>query len=138
MIADDETAKQIASLIAEAYVGLSDPVSGIGRLFDNPDMFLAGSGLGELADTPEVCLRMADAVSSFGFRWHHDDVKVWRAGDVAWAFIQGTVRVERDSQVDEVPYWTTGIFSRSGDRWRWQYWHGAEPQAEPKVDCQTL
>jgi hypothetical protein len=45
----------------------------------------------------------------------------------------GSVHVIRDGVDDEVPYWTTGVFGLEGDRRRWLYWGGSEPQQSPKV-----
>ncbi len=66
-------------------------------------------------------------------RWTPDTVTVWRRGDVAWAQILGSVHVTREDVDEVVPYWTTGVFQLEGDRWRWAYWGGSEPQESAKV-----
>ena len=72
-------------------------------------------------------------MASWGLGWSSGDVTIWRQGDVAWAQILGSVRVIRDGIDEVVPYWTTGVFGLEGERWRWLYWGGSEPQASPKV-----
>jgi len=52
---------------------------------------------------------------------------------MAWARILGSVHVVREGSDEVVPYWTTAVFGREDDRWRWLYWGGAEPQESPKV-----
>jgi SnoaL-like domain len=88
---------------------------------------------GELMYGPEVVGNVAQTIAGWGFTWTPEDVRVWREGDVAWAQVLGVVVTRRDGIEAIVPYWTTGVFAREESGWRWRYWGGAEPQAEPRV-----
>jgi hypothetical protein len=112
---------------------MSTPGSDVGEIFASSDIAIAGSGVGELFDGPEIAVAAATAVSSWGFVWTCESIKVWRRGEVAWAQILGTVLVTRDGAEDLVPYWTTGVFGRECDHWVWLYWGGAEPQNPARV-----
>jgi hypothetical protein len=133
MRADAETTATIDALIRETYRRMSTPGADPAELFGHPDMTVAGSGQGELMDLPEVVGNVAQTIAGWGFTWTPEDVRVWREGDVAWAQVLGVVVTRRDGIEAIVPYWTTGVFAREESGWRWRYWGGAEPQAEPRV-----
>ncbi|GAA6524385.1 nuclear transport factor 2 family protein [Intrasporangium sp. DVR] len=133
MIADEETRLAVLALVQTTYDAMSTPDSEVGELFGAEDIAIAGSGQGELWSGPEEAVAAARAVSSWGLRWTPETVTVWRRGEVAWAQILGSVHVIRDGVDELVPYWTTGVFQLDGDRWRWSYWGGSEPQASAKV-----
>jgi hypothetical protein len=133
MRADPETSAELEALIRETYRLLSTPGSDAGELFGHDDMSVAGSGQGELMYGPETVGQVARLISSWGFPWIVDEIHAWREGDVAWAQILGHVVTLRAGVEDTVPYTTTGVFVRDAGRWRWRYWGGAEPQAEPRV-----
>jgi hypothetical protein len=131
--ADPSTRDAVVSLIEETYRRMSTPGSNPAELMNHPDFAVAGSGLGELASDAATVRGMADAVSAWGFEWRVDEATVWQEGDVAWAQVLGSVRTTRDGTVDDVPYWTTGVFARDATGWHWRYWGGSEPQEEPRV-----
>jgi len=133
MDADPETSTEIEALIHETYRRMSTPGADPGELFAHEDISIAGSGQGELMYGPEVVGSVSRAIASWGFTWTPDQIRVWREGDVAWAQILGHVVARRDGIEEIVPYWTTGVFARDAEAWRWRYWGGAEPQAEPRV-----
>ena len=133
MLADPDARAAIIELVSETYRRMSTPGSDPAALMSHPDFAVAGSGLGELAYDASDVRAMADGVSSWAFTWSVDEVTVWREGDVAWAQILGSVRTRRDGVEDDVPYWTTGVFARDADGWKWRYWGGSEPQADPRV-----
>lgn len=133
MHATPETHDAIVALVRETYRRLSTPGSDPGSLFMHPDMTIAGSGQGELFYRADDIAALAAAAASWGFPWTADDIRVWQEGDVAWAQVLGSIRTHRGGVEDVVPYWTTGVFARDADGWRWRYWGGAEPQAEPRV-----
>jgi hypothetical protein len=133
MRADQATADAIEALVAETYRRMSTPGADPGELFDHPDMTAAGSGQDELMSGPEVVGQVARAIAGWGFTWTPEETTVWREGDVAWAQVLGHVVTRRDGVEETVPYRTTGVFALDGTAWRWRYWGGAEPQAEPRV-----
>jgi hypothetical protein len=133
VIADEQTSGAVRALIAQTYTAMSTPGSDVAGLFGAADIAIAGSGQGELWTGPEEAVGAAGVVSSWGLAWTPGDVTIWRRGDVAWAQILGSVHVIRDGVDEAVPYWTTGVFGLEGDRWRWLYWGGSEPQESPKV-----
>ena len=134
MLADEETRTEIDALVRETYRRMSTPGADPGELFAHPDMTVAGSGQGELMYGPEVVGQISRGIAGWGFTWTAEEVRVWREGDVAWAQVLGVVVTRRDGAEESVPYWTTGVFARDESAgWRWRYWGGAEPQAEPKV-----
>ncbi len=133
MLADPATRDAIVGLVHETYRRLSTPGSDPAALMAHPDFAVAGSGLGELAYEAADTRGMAEAVASWAFTWTAEAITVWREGDVAWAQILGSVRTRRDGVEEDVPYWTTGVFARDDAGWRWRYWGGAEPQANPRV-----
>jgi hypothetical protein len=122
MKADRATQEEILQLVRETYAQLSTPGGKAAELMSHPDMTVAGSGLGELAYSPEVVAQMANGVSSFGYLWEPETVATWQEGNVAWAQILGTVHVRRDDVEDHVPYWTTAVFAKDGQGWQWRYW----------------
>jgi hypothetical protein len=133
VIADEQTSGAVRALIEQTYAAMSTPGSDVADLFGAADIAIAGSGQGELWTGPEEAVGAAGVVSSWGLAWTAGDVTIWRRGDVAWAQILGSVHVIRDGVDEVVPYWTTGVFGLEGDRWRWLYWGGSEPQESPKV-----
>ena len=133
MSVDDRTRAEIAALVETTYLAMSTPGSDVGAIFGSSDISIAGSGVSELFDGPEIAVAAATAVSSWGFVWTCESIKVWQRGEVAWAQILGTVLVTRDGVDDLVPYWTTGVFGRENDDWVWLYWGGSEPQDPARV-----
>jgi len=133
MLARPETSDVVVALVHETYRRMSTPGSDPATLMRHPDFAVAGSGVGELAYDTETVRGMADAVSSWAFTWSAEKVTVWEEGPVAWAQILGFVRTRRAGVEEDVPYWTTGVFSRDEHGWHWRYWGGAEPQADPRV-----
>jgi hypothetical protein len=133
MLADPAVRDAIVDLVHETYRRMSTPGSDPAALMDHPDFAVAGSGLGELAYDAEMVRGMAEAVSSWAFTWSAETVTVWQEEDFAWAQVLGSVRTRREGVEEDVPYWTTGVFARDERGWRWRYWGGAEPQAEPRV-----
>ena len=130
---DDETRNAINALIEATFEAMSTPGSAVDRIFDSPDIAVSGSGVGELFYGPEAVVGAATAVSSRAYRWTPETVTVWRRGEVAWAQILGRVRISRNDETEEVPYWTSGIFGFENGRWQWLYWGGAEPQDPPRA-----
>jgi hypothetical protein len=133
MRADTSTQEEILQLVRETYAELSTPGGKAAELMSHPHMTVSGSGLGELAYGPEVVAQMANGVSSFAYVWEPETVATWQEVDVAWAQILGTVLVMRDDVEDHVPYWTTAVFVKGTEGWRWRYWGGSEPQLSPRV-----
>ena len=133
MTADEGTTLAIHALVEKTYQAMSTPGSDVAELFGADDIAIAGSGQGELWTGPAEAVPAATAVSSWGLEWTPQHITVWRGGDVAWAQILGSVHVTREGANEVVPYWTTGVFRLDGDRWRWAYWGGSEPQESPKV-----
>ena len=133
MLADEETRQEITALVNATYEAMSTPGSNVGELFAAGEIAIAGSGQGELWSGPDEVRAVATAVSSLGFRWSPEKLRVWRRGEVAWAQILGSVRVTRDDGDELVPYTTTGVFGRESGVWQWLYWGGSEPQESPKV-----
>ena len=132
-MADRETQQAVQDLIEATYDAMSTPGSDVADLFGAADIAIAGSGQGELWTGPDQAVAAATVVSSWGLRWTPEATTIWRRGEVAWAQILGTVHVVRDGADELVPYWTTGVFGLEGDRWRWLYWGGSEPQESAKV-----
>lgn len=112
---------------------LSRPGSDFTELFGAEGMAVAGSGFGELLHGPDHVCHAADAIAARGRSWTADRIRVWRRGDVAWAQILGHVEASPGRPPERVPYWTTGIFSREPEGWRWVYWGGSEPQEHPRA-----
>jgi hypothetical protein len=133
MTADAETCQAIRDLVATTYEAMSTPGSDVADLFGAADIAISGSGQGELWSGPQEVVPAATVVSSWGLCWAPQMTTVWRRGDVAWAQILGTVTVVREDTDEVVPYWTVGVFGLEGDRWRWLYWGGSEPQEAAKV-----
>lgn len=133
MRADERTSAEIEALVRETYHRMSTPGADPGELFAHPDMTVAGSGQGELMYGPEEVGPAARAIASWGFTWTVEETRIWQEATVAWAQILGTVIRWRDGVEERVPYWTTAIFVRDGNAWRWRYWAGSEPQAQPRV-----
>lgn len=133
MRANEETAAAIDGLVAETYRRMSTPGADPGELFSHPDMTVAGSGQGELMYGPEVVGQVSRAIADWAFIWAREQTIVWQEGPVAWAQIIGHVVTRRDGVEETVPYLTSAVFVHDGTTWRWRYWGGAEPQAEPKV-----
>ena len=133
MSTSDQTEQAIRALVEQTYDAMSTPGSDVSDLFGAADIAIAGSGQGELWVGPEEAVAAATFVASWGLRWSVEQLTVWSRGDVAWAQVLGSVHVVRDGQDELVPYWTTGVFTRDGERWRWVYWGGSEPQEEAKV-----
>jgi hypothetical protein len=133
MSTDAATRDSVVALIRETYARISTPGSDAASLFADADIAIAGSGQGELVSGPEDAGRMANAVAGLGFRWTAETITVWSRGEIAWAQILGVVETGKAGESDAVPYWTTGVFGRHGDGWRWLYWGGAEPQESPRV-----
>jgi len=133
MLADEQTRRELVSLIDATYEAMSTPGSNVGAIFGADDITIAGSGQQELWSGPDEVVGAARVVSSWGFRWIPETVTVWRRGEVAWAQILGSVRIAREDDEERVPYWTTGVFGRDDGQWRWLYWGGSEPQESPRV-----
>jgi len=133
VLADEQTSREIKTLVDATYEAMSTPGSHVADIFDADEIAVAGSGQGELWSGPDQVVGVATVISSWGFRWTADKVTVWRRDDVAWAQILGFVRVVREGVEEVVPYWTTGVFGRDNSRWRWLYWGGSEPQESAKV-----
>jgi len=123
----------IRTLITDTYAAMSSGQPGTARFFAHPDIAIAGSGLGELVNGPEMAAMMADGVTRLAYSWTPDETTIWVRGDVAWAQVLGHVTVDRDGVRDVVPYWTTGVFGRESGEWTWRYWGGSEPQESPRV-----
>jgi len=123
----------VEAIIRDTYSRLSTPGSQFADLFGDPDLMIVGSGLGELFAGPDIACRAGAGLAMAGFAWNPGEITVWEHGDVAWAQIHGTVDLNDGDNVESVPYFTTAVFARVGDRWRWKYWGGSEPQADPRV-----
>lgn len=133
VLADEQTCREIETLVDATYEAMSTSGSNVAELFAASDIAIAGSGQGELWSGPDEAAPVAAAVASMGFRWIPEKVTVWRRGEVAWAQILGAVRVMHENRDELVPYWTTGVFGRENGVWHWLYWGGSEPQESPKV-----
>jgi hypothetical protein len=133
VIADEQVSGSIRALVEQTYAALSTPGSDFADAFGAADIAVSGSGQGELWMGPEAAAAAGSVVASLGFRWTAEEVTVWRRGNVAWARILGSVELVRDGVAEIVPYWTMAVFGWEGDRWRWLYWGGSEPQESPKV-----
>jgi hypothetical protein len=133
MEADAQTVAAIRDLVDKAYSAMSTPDGDVAGVFGHESMTVAGSGQGELLYGPEDVINVARMIASQGLTWVPEQVKVWCRDDVAWAQILGYVEVIENGSPAQVPYWTTGVFGRETDGWRWLYWGGAEPQENPRV-----
>jgi hypothetical protein len=127
MEADAETSAVIRQLVDDTYHALSTPGATLAAYFGAEDMTVAGSGQSELFSGPSQVLESAARVSGLGHHWVAEQVRVWRRSDVAWAQIVGYYEVDRDGDLEQVPYRTIGVFESSGEDWRWVYWGGSQP-----------
>ena len=130
MLASAEVRRTVEAIIRDTYSRLSTPGSDFTDLFSDADLTIVGSGLDELFAGPDVACRAGAGLATAGFEWNPGDVTIWEHGDVAWAQIHGTVTVDDG---ETVPYFTTAVFARLDGTWRWKYWGGSEPQAQPRV-----
>src|SRR5689334_19775623 len=128
MDADAATTAAIRHLVDQTYDAMSRPDGEFAQVFGHESIAVAGSGQGELFYGPADVISAARFVASRALSWVPGDIRVWRNNDVAWAQILGHVQWSDDGAVERVPYWTTGVFGRDGDRWQWLYWGGSEPQ----------
>lgn len=133
MTADEQTTAEIRALVERTYAVMSTPGGDVASVFGSPDIAVAGSGLQELMYGPEEVVPVAQHIASTAMVWVPETVTVWTRGEIAWAQVLGHVRVVRREGSEDVPYWTTGVFGRSGDGWEWLYWGGSEPQEDPRV-----
>jgi len=132
VLASRDVRAQVEALVRDTYSRLSTPGSQFDDLFCDSDLMIVGSGQGELFAGPEIARRVGAGLATAGLGWNPGDIVVWEHGDVAWAQILGSVDIKNDA-VEAVPYITTAVFAKVDGTWRWKYWGGSEPQAEPRV-----
>jgi uncharacterized protein (TIGR02246 family) len=63
--------------------------------------------------------------------WRYENIVSSVVDDIAWLFMEGSIRETRDGEVTmDKPYRISGILRRVGMRWFWLMYHGSEPTKE--------
>ncbi len=95
----------------------------------DPDVTLIGSEAGEIAVGPAELRaffkRIFARAGTFQFEWR--TCRVSAQGDVAWFFAEVLAHYSEPEGAANVPYRTTGVLERRGDRWLLSHYHGSEP-----------
>jgi ketosteroid isomerase-like protein len=101
----------------------------LGLFVSDPDVTLVGSEAGEIAVGPGELRAFFERIfaraGTFRFEWR--TCRVSAEGDVAWFFADAIAHYGEPEGVASVPYRTTGVLKRRGDRWVLAHYHGSEP-----------
>jgi uncharacterized protein (TIGR02246 family) len=63
--------------------------------------------------------------------WRYENIVSSVMDDVAWLFMEGSIRETRDGEViTDKPYRISGVLRRVGMHWFWLMYHGSEPAKE--------
>ncbi len=110
-----------------------DLAAAVGQFDDQADVLLVGSDKGEVFQgrvAIEGWLRRILAKNRFS--WAMDRVEISTAGETAWVFVEGSMKVSDPAGTPRftAPYRFSGVLVRRGDGWAWRLWHGSMPRAE--------
>ena len=101
----------------------------LGLFVSDADVSLAGSEAGEIAigrsELRSFFERIFRRAGTFNFDWRSCQVSA--QGDVAWFFADATASYTEGENITAMPYRTTGILERRGNRWLFAHYHGSEP-----------
>lgn len=131
MKADDETGREVLGVLRAFNDRLAarDLEGMLGLFVSDPDVSLVGSEAGEIAFGPSELRaffqRLFARPGTFRFEWRTCRVSAGR--DVAWFFADSLAHYSEPGNAASVPYRTTGVLARRGDRWRLAHYHGSEP-----------
>jgi ketosteroid isomerase-like protein len=127
--------RAIEQEVLDVLSGLNDQLAArdldgvLGLFVADADVTLIGSEAGEIAVGPAELRaffqRIFARAGTFQFEWH--SCRVSAHGDVAWFFADVLARYSAPEGVANVPYRTTGVLERRGDRWLLVHYHGSEP-----------
>ena len=131
MKADDETEREVLEILRafNDHLAARDLKAVLGLFVSDPDVTLVGSEVGEIAVGPSELRAFFRRVfarrGTFRFEWR--TCRVLAGGDVAWFFADTLAHYNEPENAATVPYRTTGVLVRRGDRWRLAHYHGSEP-----------
>ena len=131
MKADDETEREVLGVLRafNSQLAAHDLEGVLGLFVSDPDVILVGSEVGEIAIGPSELRAFFQRIfarpGTFRFEWRTCRVSV--EGDVAWFFADTLAHYSEPGNAVTVPYRTTGVFARRGDRWQLAHYHGSEP-----------
>jgi ketosteroid isomerase-like protein len=131
MHADDAIQQQVLGVLGafNDQLAARDLGGVLGLFVSDPDVTLVGSEAGEIAVGPgelrAFFQRIFARAGTFRFEWR--TCRVSAEGDVAWFFADAIAHYSEPEGVASVPYRTTGVLKRRGDRWRFAHYHGSEP-----------
>lgn len=131
MKADDETERELLEVLRafNDHLAARDLEGVLGLFVSDPDVTLVGSEAGEIAVGPSELRAFFRRVfarrGTFRFEWR--TCRVLAGGDVAWFFADTLAHYNEPGNAATVPYRTTGVLVRRGDRWRFAHYHGSEP-----------
>jgi ketosteroid isomerase-like protein len=131
MKADDETEREVLSVLRafNDHLEARNCEGMLGLFVSDPDVTLVGSEAAEIAVGPSELRaffqRLFARPGTFRFEWRTCHVSA--GGDVAWVFADALAHYSEPGNTATVPYRTTGVLARHGDRWRIAHYHGSEP-----------
>ena len=131
MKADDRTEREVLGVLRafNDHLAARDLVGVLSLFVSDPDVILVGSEAGEfavgLSELRAFFQRIFARQGTFRFEWRTSRVSV--EGDVAWFFAVTLAHYDEPGNPATVPYRTTGVLARRGDRWRLAHYHGSEP-----------
>jgi ketosteroid isomerase-like protein len=131
MHADDAIEQQVLGVLGafNDQLAARDLDGVLGLFVSDPDVTLVGSEAGEIAvgpgELPAFFQRIFARPGTFRFEWR--TCRVSAEGDVAWFFADAVAHYREPEGVASVPYRTTGVLTRRGDRWLFAQYHGSEP-----------
>jgi ketosteroid isomerase-like protein len=136
MRTDDAIAQRVLGVLGafNDQLAARDLDGVLGLFVSDPDVTLVGSEAGEVAVGPgelrAFFQRIFARAGTFRFEWH--TCRVSAGGDVAWFFADADAHYGEPEGAASVPYRTTGVLTRRGDRWLLAQYHGSEPVNVPK------
>ena len=96
---------------------------------DRDDVLLVGSEEGEIARGREAIAALLRKLYARPVRlaWAFGPREVTVAGDIAWVFADCEIVMQAPDSETHTPYRLSGVLERIEGRWRWRFFHGAEP-----------
>lgn len=131
MKANDATEREVLDVLRAFtdHLAARDLEGVLGLFVSDPDVTLVGSEAGEIAIGPSELRaffrRIFARPGTFRFEWR--TCRVSAGGAFAWFFADALAHYSEPGNDATVPYRTTGVLARRGDRWRLAHYHGSEP-----------
>lgn len=110
-----------------------DVVAFMGLFEDSDSIALIGSDAGEVFKGRAAVAGFIRTLFAlpFTFSFEMPDPVIRQRGDVAWAFVDGSMLHHlADGSSRKVPYRITAVMVRQGHVWRWQMFSGSSPRPE--------